>query len=506
MSVDSLSCTQWELASSMKRSQRSQHLFIAACATLLIMLLALQQFPVVAAPETQGIDFVWSPTSVNVTAQAGQISVAVNATLQNQGAADNFGISATMPAGWSPITIAPGQPVPIAANASKSFTFFFNVPSTTTPGTYIIDVLGFRTSAPSVTALFRIIVQVVQPSPTPTASPVPPTPTPAFICSDGFEPDNFPAQAKRIDVQIPQEHVICPTGDEDWLYFGGVAGKVYTIDVPLMRPGIDLSLELLDSKLNRVAFNDDFYNRDPANPNPGDTRPRITVRIPADDSYYIRVRDTAGRGGIDYSYVIVLLDESTGPTPATVESVCLDIFEPDGLPEQARLITSNEVQENRRLCPSGDADWVTFFAKSGKRYVIYTDTRRYRGSNTVNGDTQAGADTVLVLTDRDGVSILDINDDIPGGNTLDSQIEFTPNVDGFYFVQVKNVGDIGNQFIRYDLVLLLCLPGQTDCKRPASPLPGLPENPLTPPATSTPIRAPWVTNPTNTPLPPTPKP
>ena len=490
----------------MKSSQQTQHLLVAACATLLVMLLALQQFPVVAAPETQVIDFVWAPTSVNVTGQPGQVSVAVNATLQNQGATDSFGISAVMPTGWSPITISPGQPVLITANTSKSFTFFFDVPSTTTPGTYTIDIFGFRTSAPSVTALFRIIVQVVQPSPTATASPVPPTSTPAFICSDGFEPDNFPAQARRIDVQIPQEHVICPTGDEDWLYFGGVAGKVYTIDVPVMRPGIDLSLELLDSQLNRIAFNDDFYNRDPANPNPGDTRPRITVRIPADGSYYIRVRDTAGRGGTDYSYVIVLLDESAGPTPVTVESVCLDIFEPDGLPEQARLITSNEVQENRRLCPSGDADWVTFFAKSGKRYVIYTDTRRYRGSNSVNNDTQAGADTVLVLADRDGVSILDINDDIPGGNTFDSQIEFTPNVDGFYFVQVKNVGDIGNQFIRYDLVLLLCLPGQTDCKRPASPLPGLPENPVVPPPTSTPIRAPWVTDPTNTPLPPTPTP
>jgi len=470
------------------------------------MLLALQQLPVVAAPEAQVIDFVWSPTSVNVTGQPGQVSIPVNATLQNRGAADNFGISATMPTGWSPITISPGQPVPIAANASASFTFFFNIPPATAPGTYTIDVFAFRTSAPSVTALFRIIVQVVQPSPTATASPVPATPTPAFICSDGFEPDNFPAQARRIDVQIPQEHVICPTGDEDWLYFGGVAGKVYTIDVPVMRPGIDLSLELLDSQLNRVAFNDDFYDRDPTNPNPGDTRPRITVRIPTDGSYYIRVRDTAGRGGIDYSYVIVLLDESAGPTPITVESVCLDIFEPDGLPEQARLITSNEVQENRRLCPSGDADWVTFFAKSGKRYVIYTDTRRYRGSNTVNGDTQAGADTVLVLADRDGVSILDINDDIPGGNTLDSQIEFTPSVDGFYFVQVKNVGDIGNQFIRYDLVLLLCLPGQTDCKRPASPLSGLPQDPGVPPPTSTPIRAPWVTDPTKTPLPPTPTP
>ncbi|NCC33449.1 MAG: peptidase, partial [Chloroflexia bacterium] len=122
----------------------------------------------------------------------------------------------------------------------------------------------------------------------------------------------------------------------------------------------------------------------------------------------------------------------------------------------------------------------------GKRYIMYTDTRRYVGRTRVNQDTQAGADTVMVLTDRDGVSVIDINDDIPGGNTLDSQIEFIPEVDGFYFVQIKNVGDVGNQFIRYDLVLLLCLPGQTDCGR--TTITGLPINPITPVPTGTPDR------------------
>ncbi|MDW8402901.1 PPC domain-containing protein [Chloroflexus sp.] len=488
----------------MKTSVRARNVIIALFSTLLIVLLALQQFPVGAAPAAQ-INFVWNPTATTSSGLPGQSLISVTATLQNQGPADTFNIVATPPTSWPAVTIAPSASVNIAANASQTFTFFYSIPTTATAGTYAIDIIAARASAPSITALFRIVVNVTAPTatPTPTATI---TPTPSGICLDGFEPDNFPAQAKRIDVQIPQEHVICPTGDEDWLYFGGVADKVYTIDVPVMRPGIDLSLELLDSNLNRVAFNDDFFNRDPANPNPSDTRPRITVRIPADGRYYIRVRDTAGRGGTDYSYVIVLLDESNGPTPAPAESVCFDIFEPDGLPEQARLITSNEVHENRRLCPTGDADWVTFFAKAGKRYVIYTDTRRYRGSNSVNNDTQAGADTVLVLTDRDGVSILDINDDMPGGNTLDSQIEFTPKVDGFYFAQVKNVGDIGNQFIRYDLVLLLCLPGQTNCRRPDTPLPGQPENPATPLATSTPIKAPLVTDPTATPVPPTPTP
>jgi hypothetical protein len=305
-------------------------------------------------------------------------------------------------------------------------------------------------------------------------------------------------------VNTVQRRTMCPTGDEDWLFFGGVRDKVYTIDVPRQDPGIDLSLEVLDSNLNRIAFNDDFFNRNP--PNPSDTRPRITLRIPADGSYFIKVRDNAGRGGQNYFYEIALLSESFGPTPTTVTEVCLDIFEPDGLPEQARFIGPNELQENHALCPTGDADWVRFFGAAGKRYIFFTDTRRYRGANQVNQDTQAGADTILYLYDRDGVSQIDVNDDIAGGNTLDSQIEFTPAVDGFYFAQVKNRGDIGNRFIRYDFTLLLCLPGQTDCGRTSSSPPRstpapVPTNPVPTGTAATAFALDPTRTPTRTPTP-----
>lgn len=250
----------------MKPSVRTRNITVALVSTLLIALLALQQFSVVAAPLAQ-INFVWNPTSATSSGQPGQVSISVTATLTNQGPTDTFNITATVPSGWPALTIAPSSSVNINANANQSFTFFYDIPATATAGTYTIDIVASRASAPSVTALFRIVVQVIAPTATTTPTPTI-TPTPSAICLDGFEPDNFPAQAKRIDVQIAQEHVICPTGDEDWLYFGGVEGKVYTIDVPVMKPGIDLSLELLDSNFNRVAFNDDFFNRDPANPNP----------------------------------------------------------------------------------------------------------------------------------------------------------------------------------------------------------------------------------------------
>jgi hypothetical protein len=310
----------------------------------------------------------------------------------------------------------------------------------------------------------QLTIDITGPTPTPTNTPDrtdTPTPTEGLICEDAFEDDDERENARQIDVFVNQLHTICPQGDEDWLEFGGIAGKIYTISILEMDAGLDLTLELTDEDGNRLAFNDDF-NVD----RPNDLRPRIYLwQAPEDAKYFIRVRDVSGSGGPGREYVITLTGEGTGPTPSTISEVCLDLFEPDGLPEEARLITSNELHEARRLCPDGDADWVTFFGKTGKRYFLFTDTSRYRGPRSINDETQAGADTVLVLTDRDGVSILDINDDIPGGETLDSQIEFIPEVDGFYYAQVKNIGDIGNQYIVYDLFLQLCVPGQTDCGR-----------------------------------------
>jgi hypothetical protein len=323
-------------------------------------------------------------------------------------------------------------------------------------------------------------------TPSPTQTPVTPTATERPLCEDGFDPfennDDLDS-AKEIAINTSQRQAICEVGDEDWVFFSGLAGKVYTIDILEMDAGLDLSLELFDEDERQLAFNDDFFNRDPAAPNPNDLRPRIqSFIVPVNGLYYVRIRDAGGRGGTDEGgereYVVALIGESYGPTPTNVVALCEDLFEQDGLPEQATLMVINEAQPAHTLCPVGDADWVRFFAKAGKRYILFTDTRPYRPSANANTDTSPGADTTLLLTDRDGRTTLAFNDDIVGGNSFDSLIEFTVDVDGIYFAQIKNVGDVGNQFIRYDLYFLQCLPEQPDCGRtrtiPTSILEGQP--------------------------------
>jgi hypothetical protein len=324
---------------------------------------------------------------------------------------------------------------------------------------------------------------------TPTAIPTE-TPTERPLCEGGFDPfennDNL-GSAREIAINTSQRQAICTVGDEDWVFFSGLAGKVYTIDVPEMDAGLDLSLELFDEDERQLAFNDDFFSRDPAAPNPNDLRPRIQSFVaPVNAIYYVRIRDAGGRGGTntggEREYVVALVGESYGPTPTNIVALCDDLFEPDGLPEQATLMVINEAQPRHTLCPEGDADWVRFFATAGKRYVLFTDTRPYRPSANEGTDTSPGADTELLLTDRDGRTTLAFNDDIVGGNSFDSLIEFTVPVDGEYFAQVKNNGDVGSQFIRYDLYFLQCLPEQTDCgrTRAAPPQANVPAETATP--------------------------
>ncbi len=400
----------------------------------------------------------------------------------------SFNITVTnLPTG---VTVSSPGTIQLANNApggaTTTFTLQLSIGSNTTPGVYnnlLVNAAGSYTTqagtirSVSASTFGRFIVTVggavptatVPPTVTPTVTrTTAPTATPGPTCPEGDrDPGGDSGSARLVLVDSPEAHGICERGDEDWFRFGAVGGKVYTIDIEKMDVGIDLSLELFDENRQRLTFNDDFFNRDPARPDPRDIKPRIqSWRAPRDGFYYVRVRDTLNIGGGDRTYVFVVRSDSYGPTPQTVTEVCRDLFEDDGLPEQARLITSNEIQPARRLCPAGDADWAKFFGKAGKVYYLYTDTRPYKNNPDFNNQTQAGADTVMYLADRDGIRIIDFSDDIAG--SLDSQIRFVPQVDGFYYVQIKNTGDIGNQFIRYDLILQQCVPDE-ECGRAPQP-------------------------------------
>ena len=129
------------------------------------------------------------------------------------------------------------------------------------------------------------------------------------------------------------------------------------------------------------------------------------------------------------------------------------------MPEDAKVILINDVApQHHSICPEGDADWVRFFGRAGKEYTIRTS------------NLGPGLDTFMFLFDSDAATILAQNDD--GGDGVASRIDFFPQRDAWYFVQVKNAGDLGLPEMTYDLSLQV--------------VPGVPQ----PPGTATPIIAP----------------
>lgn len=449
---------------------------IAILASVLMLGLSYQPH-VAAGPARQTpVDFEWrlaNPPTAPIVITPGTESSTVIAgfSLNNTSAVTNtYQLEATsLPRGWraefsvNRITLAPRS---IFSGISARLI----IPAGTPVGSLSVTLSATR--LPSAADATSNRADIFIPLTVITGSPVPPTPLPSG-CPDVPDPGNNYDSAQLVRVDLEEAHGICTTGDEDWFRFAAVGGKVYTIEISQMDVGLDLSLELYDDQRNRIASNDDFYDRTPGEPDPFDKRPRINSwRAPRDGIYVVRVRDNLSIGGNSLAYRFVVLGESYGPTPTTVAEICNDFFEPDGLPEIAKLIFSNETQPRRTLCPTGDADWVQFFGVAGRLYVIYTDTRPYAADpSDPLTFPEPGADTILFLVDRDGQRLLDFNNDIPGGNSLDSEIQFRPVVDGFYYLQVKNVGDIGSEFIKYNLTVRAC-PGEY-CRpdRPGAPAP-----------------------------------
>jgi hypothetical protein len=421
-----------------------------AFAAVLILPSYSSQFSAQARPLFQGVATPLLDPALNEDDTLPGNTVVYTVDLENVGGSPGtFNVTVepfgtTIPGAQASLS-TPG-PFDLSGGQSVRLSIFVTIPANATAGQIdnrrvVATVAGTTRSA---TALLVTTVIAATPTQGATATPTGtagPTATPGPLCRDRFEPDDSLGQAREIRPDEPQDRrAICPAGDEDWMFFGGISGKVHTIDIAQMTEGLDLTLSLYDEAGNLLAFNDDFpRSEDEADQQ--NIRPRIqSFRIPANGRYYIKVRDNSARGGTNLSYTIELQSESYGPTPTLIPELCKDLFEPDGVPEEARLITIRERQTERRLCPAGDADWARFFAKTTERYVLRVDS----------SESSAGADPVLVLVDRDGATILAFNDDSDG--TLDPRIEFQPVVDGFYFVQVKNVGDIGNQFIGYDLI------------------------------------------------------
>jgi hypothetical protein len=359
---------------------------------------------------------------------------------------------------------------------TRNSTIVFRPTSTATFRVQVYDANNAGSSGPDWLYNFTITQQSAS-TPTPAVAP---TNTP-ISCNDRYEPDNSLNEAGPIDLNTEQVHTLCRLGtaepDTDWVRFTVNGGKVYSLYTKDLSGPVDTIITLFDAEGNRLAENDDYQ------PGSG-LASRIDYTFPGTATYFLRIRDKRGLNGAGYQYTVGF--SSTGALPPTATSTvsptpnpnsptpttgpCTDAFEPDGVAEAARTLLIGSTQ-NHSMCPATDADWVRFYARAGKVYTIRT------------GSLGVGLDTYMFLFDSDSATILAQNDD--GGDGVASRIDFYPQRDDWYFVQVKNAGDLGLPEMTYDLSLAV--------------VPGVPQ----PPGTATPIIAPIETV-TSGPQPPQP--
>jgi hypothetical protein len=319
-------------------------------------------------------------------------------------------------------------------------------------------------------------------------------------CTDDYESDNSPDQAKELRVTYGptppfsgqpgtpdfssanndvQARLICPVGDLDWVYFDMVKGKPYSLFTTSLTNGLDTILILFEQDasgaLNPLYSNDDFPGMGLAS--------RIDFIVPATADtatgeftrYWAAVKDVTGKGVDRLSYNLVL--QSAGKAAGD----CIDNYEPDGLQSVAKEILVNEVQTHV-MCPNGEADWVKFYAKTGLTYSVRAAFPPTPGMDTnlhVFSVLFDPADPEKVVSQRE----IAANDDA-SATDLSSQVSFTVPVAGVYYAQVKNTGDVGRPGMTYQLTYAVA--GSTVVPPTTAPSGPAPTRTATATATSTP--------------------
>ncbi len=332
-------------------------------------------------------------------------------------------------------------------------------------GTFYVKVSPNLGAGFNVNDLYEITLITGTPLATATPTTTIGTGTPS-TCRDDYEEDNAPVRAKLLkpsytdqppfggtqtapaagDNTAPQKHFICPEGDVDWVYMDLVKGKSYSAFTTGLLGGLDtfIVLYLKDAAGNLVPLysSDDYPGMGLASridwivPNTPETALGEFVR------YYLAVKDVAGHGNDNLSYVLYLSSAGNGLGD------CFDQYEPDNNPVQAKEILLNE-RQNHAFCPTGDRDWVKFYAKAGRSYNIATifpnsappglDTSLYIWQIIFNSD-----DPTKIVEQR----LIAQNDD-PSDTSLAATKDFAVPGDGYYYAEFRNVGDIGRNGMYY---------------------------------------------------------
>ncbi|GIK56874.1 MAG: DUF11 domain-containing protein [Chloroflexi bacterium] len=156
------------------------------------------------------------------------------------------------------------------------------------------------------------------------------------------------------------------------------------------------------------------------------------------------------------------------PYPPGCAAIDPDAYEPDNAFTQATAVTLEQASVDHNFHTLSDSDWLYFDAS---RAIIYT----------INTGSQTGrGDTYLELYDTDGATLLAADDN--NGAGLNSRLQFTPSVDGRYYLRVSNLSGVASCDTVYGVYLdsAPATPDDGDSAPPTHQLPLLHSAVITP--------------------------
>ena len=248
-------------------------------------------------------------------------------------------------------------------------------------------------------------------------------------CNDPHEPNDTWEQATSTSYGTTlTDPDICPAGDVDYYSFVGNAGDnvVVDIDAEIIGSSLDSYLYLYSTDgVTELTSSDDYG---------GSLDSHIDYTLPANGTYYLKVRDYYSDGGEAHFYTMSLI--ASGGT-------CSDAYEVDDTWAEANSIYDGSSQTHS-ICPVGDKDWVKFSLGAESEVVVET--------SGPSGDTR------MWLYDS---SLNEIEYDDDGGSGLFSRIDRVCDVDslpaGTYYVKTDEYMD-NDEIPSYDITLTVVQP------------------------------------------------
>ncbi|MCS6805254.1 MAG: pre-peptidase C-terminal domain-containing protein [Acidobacteriota bacterium] len=264
---------------------------------------------------------------------------------------------------------------------------------------------------------------------------------PVTVMGDGLiltavrevEPNDRLNQATPITPDALVTAEIGSSRDVDFYSFTARGGQALTIDInarSLMPPSsANTVVTLLDSAGNTLAENDDFA---------GSFDSYLSLLVPRDGRYFVRVRDTATTPmnlRPPYQMLVIL---RTARSVAEVE--------PNDTPETAMPITP-DVLVSGAFDKTGDQDFLIFSAGAGQTLTVDVDAQSLVDASA--------ADTLVTLFNLAG-SVLAENDDF--GESSDSFLQVTIPRAGQYLIRLRDLASRGGPGFTYRVAVRLSGP------------------------------------------------